>query len=54
MVGRSGSASSRFAVVAPSARSLPDLICGSAVGVTSNITCTWPEIMSVTAGVEPR
>jgi hypothetical protein len=29
------------------------LIIGSEVGVTSNITCTWPATRSVTAGVEP-
>ena len=53
-VGTSGRNGSRSVVVTPSGRSLPALICGSAVGVTSNITCTWPAIRSVIAGVEPR
>ena len=35
-------------------RSLPDLTCSAQVGMLSNITCTWPEIISVSAGAPPR
>jgi hypothetical protein len=52
-VGTSGSAAERFAVVTASARSFPDLMCGSDGGTVSNIMCTWPPTRSVTAGPLP-
>src|SRR5262249_38828039 len=52
--GRSGSTSRRVVVLTASGRSLPDLMCGTDDGVTSNITCTCPASRSVSAGVEPR
>jgi mono/diheme cytochrome c family protein len=53
-VGRSGSASERVAVVTASPRSRPALICSTDERVLQNMTCTWPLIKSVTAGVSPR
>src|SRR5262245_18272712 len=53
-VGTSGKAGERCAVVTPSGRSLPAWMCGSDDGMLSNMTCTVPLIMSVSAGAEPR
>jgi opacity protein-like surface antigen len=48
------SASSRFAVVTASGRSLPARMCSSEVGTVSKMTCIWPPSISVIAGAEPR
>src|SRR5689334_24901743 len=53
IVGTSESAGARFVDVTATARSLPPLMCGSADGRLSNITCTWPPMRSVSAGAEP-
>ena len=53
-VGRSGSTSDRVVLVTARPRSLPDLTCSAQVGMLSNITCTCPEIRSVSAGAPPR
>src|SRR4051794_40729583 len=53
MVGMSGAACVRLAVVTASARSLPLLTNGIEDGVESNMNCTCPETTSVSAGVLP-
>src|SRR5688572_559324 len=54
MVGRSGTAAERTALVTASAFSLPALMCGSALGRLSNIRSQFPPIRSINAGPEPR
>jgi hypothetical protein len=44
----------RVAPVTAKGRSLPALMNSSDVGTLSNITCTRPPIMSVSAGAAPR
>ena len=53
MVGTSGSAGRRFALVTAMARSRPDFTCGSAVAVLLKKMSVWPEIVSVSAGPVP-
>ena len=53
MVGKSGNTRLRSALVTPSARSLPDLMCGSVTASTSMRICTCPPSKSVTAGALP-
>src|SRR5690348_11437945 len=53
-VGTSGSISDLLRVVTASARNLPDRTCSIDAGRLSNITCTCPAIMSVSAGAFPR
>ncbi len=52
-VGTSGRAALRLRVVTASARSSPALMKPIDAGRLSNITWTWPEIRSVSAGAEP-
>src|SRR5262245_59489798 len=54
MVGRSGSASERVAVVTARARSLPALMCGMDGCRLSKATWTCPARRSVSMGAEPR
>ena len=44
----------RLGLATPSARSLPLLMCGSAVCSGANIIETWPPTRSLTAGAMPR
>ena len=53
-VGTSGKTSERMAVVTPSGRSLPALMCAIDEGRGSNITWTCPAKRSDNAGAEPR
>ena len=53
MVGTSGSTGLRFAPPVPSARSLPDLMCGVVCTSEENITLVWPPITSIMAGPPP-
>ena len=50
MVGTSGSTGLRVVAPMPSARSLPEWICGGAVTVETNITLVWPPTTSIMAG----
>ncbi len=43
MAGRSGSSAERFAVVTPSARSLPALTCCSTSTIGLKLSCSLPE-----------
>ena len=54
IVGSSGTAALRCALVTAKAFSLPALICGSAEGRLSNIRSIVPPIRSSSAGPEPR
>jgi hypothetical protein len=54
MVGASGSASERVAVVTASARSFPALMYSIDAGMGSKPTCTCPARRSITAGPLPR
>src|ERR1700757_3777182 len=54
MVGRSGSAWERSAVVTASARSLPALMYSIDDGAAMNSVCTWPPTISASAGAPPR
>ena len=54
MVGTSGNASERLAVVTASARSLPALTYPIEDGIGSNVTCICPPSKSVSAGPMPR
>src|SRR5262249_60545683 len=54
MIGTSGNASQRVAVVTPSARSLPVLTYSSDAATVLNVACTCPLIASVSAGASPR
>jgi hypothetical protein len=49
MVGTSGNAGERFSPVCASARSFPDLICGSVEEKPLNMSCMCPPRRSVTA-----
>ena len=51
--GISGAGPTRCAVETPSARSLPACTSGSAVAKSPNIICTWPPMMSLSAGARP-
>ena len=51
--GTSGSCAERCAEDTPSARSLPDRICGSAGGIPMKAICTCPPIRSVMANAPP-
>ncbi|CFP65981.1 Uncharacterised protein [Bordetella pertussis] len=53
-VGRSGKADERCAAVTAIGRTLPLLMKGSAAGTSTNISCTWPDTRSVSAGTLPR
>src|SRR5215471_14844245 len=53
MVGTSGSTDERLAPPVPSARSLPDLMCGVVCTSEENITLVWPPITSIIAGPPP-
>ncbi len=53
MVGTSGISGERFAVLTPSAFSLPDFMCGMAIGVPTKLTLTIPDIRSCCAGPLP-
>jgi hypothetical protein len=50
----SGKTSERLAVVTANARSLPVRTYSIEDGTLSNMTCTCPPIMSVSAGAAPR
>ena len=52
-VGTSGSTADGCAPVTASARTLPPLISGKALGRLSNIICTCPATRSCSAGAEP-
>src|SRR5262245_9074644 len=54
MVGISGNASERLAVVTARARSLPALTDSIDEGMVGNMTCTCPARRSVSAGAAPR
>ncbi|MNT27101.1 hypothetical protein D3C72_1627170 [compost metagenome] len=53
MVGTSGSAGERVALVTASARRRPAFTCGSEPGRLSNISCTWLASRSAIAGPLP-
>jgi hypothetical protein len=53
MVGTCGSTGERVGLITPSANSLPDATCGTASGITANITSTVPANVSVIAGAPP-
>src|SRR6185369_13479363 len=53
MVGTSGIAGDRLAVVTASARTRPDFTCGTAVAIWSNNISIWPPITSVMAAALP-
>ena len=53
MVGTSGRIGLRFLPPTPSARSLPDWICGVVCTSDENITLLWPAITSIIAGPPP-
>ena len=52
-VGTSGSAGERFDEATPSARTLPDWMCGSAVLTLTAVSCTSPASSACTAGAPP-
>src|SRR5262249_49691280 len=54
MVGISGNASERIAVVTARARSLPARMYWIDEGMVANMTCTCPARRSVSAGAAPR
>ena len=54
IVGNSGAAAERTALVTASAFNLPALMCGSELGRLSNIRSQLPPIRSISAGPEPR
>jgi len=54
MVGTSGAAATRAAVVTPSARNCPDRTSGRPEAMTANVQSTRPAITSVKAGAAPR
>ncbi len=53
MAGTSGKEGARFAVVTPSARSLPVLMWSAEEGRLSNMIGTWPDSTSTSAGPAP-
>ena len=53
MVGSSGAAAERLALVTASARSLPPRTCGMAEAMLPNIRLTCPASKSVSAGLLP-
>ena len=54
MVGTSGSCGLRLAAATASGRILPFLIWPITEGMVSKLTCTWPPIRSISAGLLPR
>src|SRR5262249_651972 len=53
MVGSSGSAGERFALVTAIATTLRDFTCAIAAGMVANYSCTWPESTSTIGGPAP-
>jgi len=53
IVGRSGAIAGRFEPVAPSAITLPDLMCGITAAMFANIACTCPPIRAGIAAPLP-
>src|SRR5688572_12665446 len=53
MVGTSGIAALRFALLTPSALSLPERMCGTICTRLPRLNCTWPAMVSVRAGPPP-
>ena len=53
MLGSSGIAEERFAVLTASARSLPAFTCGMYGGMLSMVTAIWPPITSASTPALP-